>query len=269
MTRQRFCIFCGASPLTKEHIWADWLRAYIPKNMPHHHSARSILNSDQSVEQVRKKQPGDPRSRQLKIVCAHCNNGWMSRLQEAAKPILIPLLQGKPSTLNRSRQQIVSAWSAMTVICAEYLQPLSLSIPVTARRWLYQHKMAPNNFRIWIGNYERGDWVPHWVHTSLRISEHEGVQGWTVHPDGTPRPNTQVTTFIAGQLFLHAFTCPFPEILAKPEITNMVDSRLLQIWPIEHAFIAWPTTIITDREADNLAGSIFEAIDAAGRAFGT
>ena len=27
------CIFCGKVGLTKEHMWADWLRSYIPREL--------------------------------------------------------------------------------------------------------------------------------------------------------------------------------------------------------------------------------------------
>lgn len=263
-----FCIFCGGTPLSREHIWADWLRAYIRRNLPYYHSGRAILNPDRSLERATKKYSGDPRSRRLKIVCAKCNNGWMSSLQNAAKPILIPLLQGAAATLSHDRQNTLAAWVAMTVICAEYLQPRSVSISVTARRWLYKERTAPADLRIWLGNYKRGDWKPHWIHNSLRISEAEGRYPWTINSEDTPRPNTQTTTYVAGQLFVHAFSCPFPEVLNARKITDVVDSHLLQIWPIRHSFVAWPPTAIIDRQADNLAGYTFDCLDSAGRAFG-
>jgi hypothetical protein len=34
----------------------------------------------------------DARHVNLDVVCEGCNNGWMSRLQTAVKPILIPLI---------------------------------------------------------------------------------------------------------------------------------------------------------------------------------
>jgi hypothetical protein len=92
------CIFCGQSPTTREHIWADWLVQYIPKTMPKHNSTTTMLNADRTVDKISKVWGGDPRSRLLQIVCGPCNNGWMSDLQTAAKPTLIPLITGK-STL--------------------------------------------------------------------------------------------------------------------------------------------------------------------------
>ena len=59
---QTFCIFCGGTPLSREHIWADWLRRYIPKNLAYHHSGRAILNPDRSLDKATQKYSGDPRN---------------------------------------------------------------------------------------------------------------------------------------------------------------------------------------------------------------
>jgi hypothetical protein len=267
----RYCIFCGSEPTTREHIWADWLTQYIPKVMPNHHSTTAILNPDRTVDKVSKLWGGDARSRRLQIVCGPCNHHWMSDLQTAAKPILIPLITGKSINLNSARQKILAAWSAMSVICAEYIYPKNAAVSVTDRRWLYKTRTAPDNFRIWIGDFDRKEWLPHWGHSSLRISasEYEKPQGWTVHPDGTPRGNTQTTAFVVGRLFILAFSCPFPEILHADEITDAVDSRLYQIWPLRHSLLIWPpSNTLSDREADHLTGYIFSRLDEAGTAFG-
>jgi hypothetical protein len=268
----KYCIFCGGSPTTREHIWADWLAKYIPKTMKKHSSTTSILNPDRSIERTLRVWGGDPRSRQLQIVCKHCNNGWMSELQQQAKPILIPLITGKlkdskPLLLDLKRQNILAAWSAMSVICSEYFYPGRAAISVTDRRWLFNTKTAPNDFRIWIGDFERREWKPHWGHHSLRVTEH-GPERWAIQEDGTPRSNTQTTTFVVGRLFIHAYSCPFPEILNADKIVGYVASKLVQIWPQRHSFLLWPTTPIGDREADQLAGSIFGRLDEAGAAFG-
>jgi hypothetical protein len=240
--------------------------------MPKHSSAASVINKDRSVSKTSKVWGGDPRSRRLQIVCRPCNNHWMSDLQTAAKPILSPLITGeskKSIVLGLEWQKILAAWAAMSVICAEYFYPNRAAISVTDRRWLYDTKTAPNDFRIWIGDYERKEWIPHWGHFSLRISEHEGKQDWTIHPDGTPRSNTQTTTFVVGRLFIHVYSCPFPEILHAEKIVRAVESKLVQIWPTRHSFLMWPVTGISDRDADRLASVIFDRLDEAGTTFGT
>ena len=235
-------------------------------------ASQSLLNPDRTIEKKEKLWGGDPRSRQLQIVCRPCNNHWMSDLQTAAKPVLIPLITGKAINLTPPRQESLAAWCAMTTMCAEYFYPKTASVSVTDRRWFFKTHAAPNTFRIWIGDFDRKEWKPHWGHLSLRISltEHEGMQGWAIHPDGTPRPNTQTTMFVVGRLYIIVYSCPFPEILNSQAIAQRVDSRLSQIWPPRHSLLIWPPTdTLTDRDADQLAGAIFGRLDEVGTTFGT
>jgi hypothetical protein len=233
-----------------------------------YHSGRTILNEDKTQTRSTKKISGDPKSRKLRIVCGKCNNGWMSELQNTTKPILVPLMQGQQIILSEQRQRLLATWVAMTVICAEYLAPLSVSIPVTERRWLFTNRTPPHTMRIWIGNFDRQNWKANWAHNSLRISDNEERFPWTVNPDGTPRPNTQTTTYVAGKFYIHAFTCPFPEILGSRKLTGPVHRQLMQIWPIEHSLVAWRLPVLTDRQADTLAAHIFRSLDVSGKAFG-
>ena len=165
-------------------------------------------------------------------------------------------------------QRTLAAWAAMTMMCAEYLYPHRATTSVTDRRWLFKHKLAPQNFRIWIGDYDRKDWPGHWVHNSMRITEHEGIQGWTVHPDGTPRSNTQTVTFVVGRLFIHLFSCPFREILEARRLVQPIEDRLIQIWWPRHSFLTWPpASPLIDAEADRLTMAIFAGLDEARLAF--
>lgn len=264
----KYCIFCGGHPTTREHIWADWLRKYIPKTHANHTSSESIINRDFSVEQTTKRWGGDPKSRRIQIVCGDCNHHWMSDLQTMAKPTLVPLILGEAAFVNKDMQRTLAAWAAMTMVCAEYFYPHRATTSVTDRRWLFKQKLAPRSFRIWIGDYERKDWRGHWIHNSMRISEHEGAQGWTVYPDGTPRSNTQTVTFVVGRLFIHLFSCPFPEILEARKLVQPIEDRLIQIWPPRHSFLTWPPANSPgDLDADQLTMAIFARLDEARLAF--
>jgi hypothetical protein len=99
------CIFCPRTDLSKEHVWADWLKNRIPKNMPSY-SSLSAIAYPTHTEFKRQKISGDIQSRKLRVVCErHCNNGWMSRLQETAKPYLLPFVLGQVSALDASAQR--------------------------------------------------------------------------------------------------------------------------------------------------------------------
>src|ERR1043166_1487280 len=95
------CIFCGQAPTTKEDVWPTWLKSYLPRDLPHYFASISIINPFGEITSTRKKWQGDPRSRRAKCVCARCNNGWMSRLQERAKPLVLALVRGDQTTLTR------------------------------------------------------------------------------------------------------------------------------------------------------------------------
>jgi hypothetical protein len=236
--------------------------------MVNHQSAVSILNPDRSVDKKVKLQGGDLHGRRLQVVCKACNNHWMSDLQKVAKPTLVPLVTGQPIVLDIGRQKILAAWATMSVICAEYFNPDRAAIAVTDRRWLFNTKTAPNNFRIWIGDYERGDWKGHLGHFTLRISQFPGEERWARQADGTPKSNTQITTFVVGRLFIHAYSCPFPEILHADKVVREVDASLVQIWPPRHSTITWPAARVTDQRADQLVDAIFRQLDEAGATFG-
>jgi hypothetical protein len=81
-------IFCGGRPLTREHIWANWFRAYLPRTQSFYHSGRTVLNEDNTQTHNSKKIAGDPKSKRLPIVCDKCNNEWLSDLQNVTKPSL-------------------------------------------------------------------------------------------------------------------------------------------------------------------------------------
>jgi hypothetical protein len=159
----RLCIFCGGTPISKEDIWPTWTRPYFPVTSLNHTIGQHILETDRRLHGNTTKVSGDPKSRRVKMVCKRCNNGWMSILQNQAKPFLLPLMNGEKTTVNERKQNIIAAWSAMTVICAEYITPRRAAIGIVARRHLYLHKLAPFSMRIWIGNFHRNKWPAHWV----------------------------------------------------------------------------------------------------------
>jgi hypothetical protein len=100
------------------------------------------------------------------------------------------------------------------------------------------------------------------LHNSLLISEHDTPNPMSIGPEGLPWPNTQITTLTFGSLYLHAFSCPWPEILNRFEPRR---SHTVQVWPIREKFVVWPpTATIDDTAADGIAGAIFNSLDRIG-----
>ena len=59
----------------------------------------------------------------------------MSRLQERAKPYVLPLVLGEATALGAAAQGIVAAWIAMTITVAEYFDPSKAAVSPTQRRY--------------------------------------------------------------------------------------------------------------------------------------
>jgi hypothetical protein len=82
------CRFCGATnrQITKEHIWPDWLRDYLPPVS--------------ELGDIERYSPGTKRQRlpqpflrtTVRAFCDGCNSGWMADIEAAAKPIVGPMV---------------------------------------------------------------------------------------------------------------------------------------------------------------------------------
>lgn len=234
------CIFCGQGPTTKEDVWPTWLTRYLPRDLPSYFEAANTINPSGKVSTVRKKWQGDPRSRRAKCVCATCNNEWMSRLQERAKPIVLSLVRGTETTLSVHDQDLLSAWATMSTITSEYFQPSIVAISARDRRRFWKTQRGLKNWKIWIGNFHRVDWKPYRAHNA-----------WP--------PNAQTTTLVFGQLYLHVASSEIPTIIGRLAFPEAVTNTILRrIWPPRGGTIRWPPRqTMSDRDAETVTAFLF------------
>src|SRR5579863_3278397 len=181
------CIFCGGFGLTKEHLFADWLRDYIPREMRSHVSRVALIDPPSKRQVAEQRHNGDFHSRRIRCVCGTCNNGWMSRLQNSAKPLLAPFLLGDPTTLHKRAQRVVATWTAMTVMVGEYASRECIAIPQTDRDFLMGERQPPPHWRIWIGAHSCQEF-PLYSHNVLPLA-YEKPEG--LPDDFLSDPNTQ------------------------------------------------------------------------------
>lgn len=57
----------------------------------------------------------------VKGVCAECNSGWMSTLENGCKPLLTELLHGREVKLSRDEQRTLCIWVTKTVMVMAFL----------------------------------------------------------------------------------------------------------------------------------------------------
>ncbi len=55
----------------------------------------------------------------VKWLCATCNNGWMSMLENEAKPILESILDEKLKDIDAASQSTLACWAVKTAMVLE------------------------------------------------------------------------------------------------------------------------------------------------------
>ena len=116
----RRCIFCSGIPISREHIWAEWMRPYLPRG----EGAQVIEKSNYGDSAPQRwlgplTKKGDARSQKLKVVCRPCNSGWMSVLQNKTRPVLLPLLLNEPFPIGLPEQEALATWATMFTMVYE------------------------------------------------------------------------------------------------------------------------------------------------------
>jgi len=211
-----------------------------------------------------KKRAGDPKSQSTRVVCALCNSGWMSRLQEDAKPDILALVLGNPATLGVQKQRRLAAWCAMSAMTAEFLaKSHEAVIPFSERAYLKAKLHPPKrNWKIWIGRCAPGMWDGNLMQNSMPIVEEEPEIG----PNGFPLATTQTTTWGVGQLYIHAFSSIFPDLIRDIRFKPNVARYITQIWPVESPLVRWPPAFtLTEAAAEAIANGIARDFDHAAR----
>jgi hypothetical protein len=196
---------------------------------------------------------------QVRCVCAACNNGWMrSEVDEKAREIMVPLLNGGEARLSPDQQQVVAAWATMKAMVAEYSESECVTTHHMHRVRMMKRRLPPEHgWSVWIAHYVRRKWPVAWISTPfLVLPDHLAAK----------RPNrratyynSQVSTQVIGQLFIHVMRSTMPD-LAAPKWKFRLPSgeALFRIWPPVGTSIVWPTGTISDSTADYIAGAFKE-----------
>jgi hypothetical protein len=246
--RRRRCAFCNASdaPLNREHVWPSWIQAVLESRVKVPIKDESTLVSGQ-----RRQRAWDDRPYRLKVraVCRGCNGGWMSRLEERAKPLLTPLMQGMPRALEPSHQEVIATWGFKTAAMHELRHDEEgRFLPSRHRRILFETGMPPKNGGIWIGAYSGDDWGAsyrqHSVHMAFPGREQSG------------QPNTYIATLQAGRLVLQVWGHMIDdEDIASVDrrLDGFILEALRRIWPRRSRSLAWPPVLTLDDQLLRLA----------------
>ena len=231
MTRE-FCVFCGREgKLTKEHAWPKWLRTVVPGALevaPHVH--------EDAFGHVR-RWLGIAFSDEARRTCGNCNNGWMSRLERDAQPLITALILGQSQSLESGLLLVIARWITKTALMLRYTHQ-SMFIPPSHYRELYSRQQPPKDCRVWVTCAT--DWRDEVAdnHFPFRLVEPPKPKPDSLNAYGI---TMRVGKFVA-QVFGH-------EVAMALNISG-VPAYMAEIWP-HQTLTTWPPArTLSEGEAD-------------------
>lgn len=213
------CIFCGGTPLTREHLWPDWLRRQLKIQMPF--SVR-IEQEEDGVETRDINFETPPFNQQVKAVCAECNNGWMAAIEAAAKPILWPLIHAEGRRLDSDEQRALARWALLRACVFDELHPQERVVAAAHCQHLQEHRNPPSD----------GLWVS-LATDDAEDPRHYAYQGLRLGQDGAPAPsgpNVYFVTITVGCLVLQVRGSLLPD-WSFGRVPYLDQLGAVEIWP--------------------------------------
>jgi hypothetical protein len=170
--RAKACIFCGALPLTQEHIFPRWLTKILTAAVVG--AVTSERTNSSAAGATQQHWPAtDVASYTVRVVCASCNNGWMSHVEGQAQAVLASMVAGEATTLSQAAQLDLATWTAMKGYVVEYALGDVIVATQQQRRSLMESKFPQGAVPVRIGAVERSG-VPNSV---TRIVYNVGREG--------------------------------------------------------------------------------------------
>ena len=176
----------------------------------------------------------------LRRVCESCNNDWMSRLENAAKRLLSPMIRGEAVSLDRNAQAIVARWSVKTAM-------------------LLEHTLGLPDERVYYRPDEREAFSqpPHIPPTETIVllgglkQEPHVVSGWAGQSDLTRLSTAETVgkwsraTITLGAMLLQIQSDRYKQETGREMIVwpQPHYSRTEWIWPIQHASVNFPPAV--------------------------
>jgi hypothetical protein len=128
------CIFCGngGGPFHKEDVLPKWIAKEFRK------AWIKVTSRETGHTFVTRGHLGLVS----RAPCKTCNSGWMSRLETAVKPIIVPMMKGEKRTLSQEDQLALARWVMKTVMMMEFLPDVTTALFEPADRFNFYQSLA-------------------------------------------------------------------------------------------------------------------------------
>lgn len=222
------------NPMSGEHLWPVWMHPHLPKIQNARNWTAIVSQTVNDIQTTRKKpQMGHVFTKKIKAVCKRCNETWMGDIEEDAKPILRPIIHGKPIVIDHTNQVKLATWIVLKFLVADHEKNAT---PISSKKFLSAFKEKreiPERIKIWIGYHNAFEWSAGYWSRGVTISFAPKA------PTGRLRSNVKTVAFGAGHLFSLTFFSLLDRI--DLEIDNPFTTKL---WPNDSPTITWPSPLL-------------------------
>jgi hypothetical protein len=238
------CVFCGDLETTNEHVFPQWLLKVIPGDggrITHNWEAPAGSSSESRTWTT------DLLTFKAKVVCGPtCNHGWMNDLENAARPFLESMIQGRGRTLYDRGRELVAFWGVKTAMMTNLAQEVEHQcIPMADYRALYSAQgVLPHTF-VWLGGSDFGTGALARHRTLYRTIGDRRVHGYGA-------------TVNVGHLVIEIIRVEVEDGEGL-QIGGQLAPILRRIWP-ETQSVAWPPPIILNRPQVQALGEMLEVV---------
>ena len=239
MASGRRCVFCGASEdLNRQHLLPAWLAGVFPNSDEQVMHFRQV-GTDPSDRHEWPKKPFRERSR---VVCRTCNEGWMARLEDAAKPLLRPAVRHVPCAFDADAQRLAARWALQTCLVLQASQG-DVMAPAEHFAWLREHDEPPPQAAVWIAsNYRGRDGAlgVNYLQKPVSLRSDDARLG--------DQSDVGYLSFLAvGALAFVVLGHGFSR-RTEIEYAGELGHGMLKIWPVAQPVVAWPPRQMMDAD---------------------
>ena len=172
----------------------------------------------------------------LKRVCYVCNTGWMSELEDATAPILIPMINGRTTVLSMEEQRQIAAWAQLKCLSIDayyrgHHDGIQFLPPTTAHAFCQRYQPLISS------TVTLGHFIPATVNEKIRFSRHmSNVPPTSVYAN----LEVVVATFAFKQLLIQVSIGESAAVPPRQAAHALeVAHSIIRCWPSDRAE-EWP-----------------------------
>jgi hypothetical protein len=232
------CAFCLATPVTIEDAIPSWVSRRLIKRgqRTRNFKIEDVLAADATptISVGQKVKAAAP------LVCATCNNGWMSQLESSVIPWFGPMLEGANIALKPSRQQQLATWACKTAFMLALVDSERDGVGQDHRSYLCKYKEPPPGVVVSLASYSGQFSGTQYDIKSASVSSADGQ---------TNESPTEILTFSIGKVLFQVLAPAFGMTVHPAfDLPVPVRNRALQICPPSSFTLVWPPSQSVDDE---------------------